>query len=683
MQVANLLASGRGFLRAIRKDLLIYGLSFKFIFLLFSPALALDPSLLKLPLEDLMKIEVTSAAKRPQKMSEIASAVYVLTPEDILQGFDNQLPDLLRDVPGVHVARITSSDWAISIRGFNDRFSNKLLVMMDGRTLYTPLFSGVFWERQDYILDDLARIEVIRGPGASLWGSNAVNGIINILTKSAWETQGFLAKAVGGEEESLAALRYGNHNDKLAYRVYLKAREIDSQVDEKGHNTHDDWRTLQAGFRLDTSPENDYRFRLSGDAYTMTTGIMYKFPYKAPIIDDGYGSGYNVLAKLEKRGDPVSWHLQAYYDHSRAVSYPLLNWSLDIYDLEYQLNFDSDRHKWSFGLGYRLYVTDIKNTELYIYDPSETKTYVFNAFLQDEIYLSPHVGLILGSKFEYHEDTGLEVQPTARVFWQPNPKTTLWAAVSRAVRIPSKGELDIILNVWLPPEENIFLPLKEGSFPILLHIEGNDDLDAEKLVAFEAGIRSNLKKQLYLDLSLFLNLYSDLIGVGAPKEEPVFVPDPVPHFYAFLQDSNFMDGESYGLELALNADPTENLRFKLSYTYLKLFLHADTPSIWFGEELEKQWPRHILSFRMFYRLSDSFYFNSRLRYVSEVSSYHIPSYWATDVALFWKPCSDLEISFTGQNIFDPRHPEFGQRYALSTPVHEVERAFFLKFTWHK
>ncbi len=654
-----------------------YGvLSCLFVLIFSSHAFALNPSLLKLSLEDLMKIEVTSATKRPQKMGEIASAVYVLTPEDILQGFDNQLPDLLRDVPGVHVARITSSDWAISIRGFNDRFANKLLVMMDGRTLYTPLFSGVFWERQDYILDDLARIEVIRGPGASLWGSNAVNGIINILTKSAWETQGFLAKVVAGKEESSAALRYGSHCDQLAYRLYLKAREVGSQVDTEGHNTHDDWRTLQTGFRLDTAPQKNYRLRLSSDIYTMTTGIMYNSP-NYPIIDDGYGFGFNILAKLEKKNDFGSWFLQGYYDHSGAASYPLLNWSLDIYDLEYQLNINKIHHKLSLGLGYRLYVTDIKNTDAYLFKPSNSKTYIFNIFLQDEIYIRSNLGLILGSKFEYHEDTGLEIQPTARVFWQPHTNTTLWAALSRAVRIPSKGELDTILYIWLPTEEG------NSYLPTLIRIEGNKKLKPEKLVALEGGIRTNFKKQVYIDLSVFLNLYSDLIAVKVPQTEPLLIPDPIPHFYTSTKDTNLMDGESYGLELALNADITENIRFKASYTYLKLFLHTNNPTLWLGEELEKQWPRHILSFRTFYRIKDSFYFNTRLRYVSSLSSYHVPSYWATDISILWKLNPSLEVSFGGQNIFDPRHPEFGQGYVLKTPLHEVKRNFFFKVTWRK
>ncbi len=641
-----------------------------------APVLALNPSLLKLSLEDLMKIEVTSATKRPQKMGEIASAIYVLTPEDILQGFDNQLPDLLRDVPGVHVARITSSDWAISIRGFNDRFANKLLVMMDGRTLYTPLFSGVFWERQDYILDDLARIEVIRGPGASLWGSNAVNGIINILTKSAWETQGLLTKVVGGKKESLAALRYGSHYGNFAYRLYLKARETDSQVDTIGHDTHDDWRTLQAGFRLDTAPEKNYRFRLSSDVYAMTTGIMYHAP-DYPIIDDGYGFGFNILTKLEKKGEKRSWFLQGYYDHSSAASYPLLNWILDIYDLEYQLNLDKRSQKLSFGLGYRLYVTDIDNTESYLFVPAKSKTYIFNFFFQDEIYFNTNLGLILGSKFEYHEDTGLEIQPTARIFWQPDPKTTLWAAISRAVRIPSKGELDAILNIWLPPEKG------KNNFPTLLRIEGDDDLNPEKLIAFEAGIRANVKKKFYVDLSGFIHLYSDLIGVRTPEKEPVFFSTPIPHYYAITRDVNFMDGESYGMEFAFNADLNENVRFKLSYTYLKLFLHVNKPSLWLGEELEKQWPRHILSFRVFYHVKDSFCLRSRFRYVSKLSSYHVPSYLATDLAFIWKLSPNFELSFGGQNIFDPRHPEFGQGYVLKTPLHEIERNFFIKFTWHK
>ncbi len=635
--------------------------------------------LLNLDLEQLMEMEVTSAARHPQKFRDAPSAIYLITAEDLHRSFDNQLPELLRGVPGVHVARVTSSDWAISIRGFNDRFANKLLVLMDGRTLYTPLFSGVFWERQDTVIEDLDRIEIIRGPGASLWGANAVNGVINFVTKSAWETQGWLSSVVVGTEESEATLRYGGmHEDDLAYRVYVKVKEVGSLKVAHDGSAHDDWRMGQTGFRLDWNVSEHRKIRLSGDAYTQTASVLQSqqdlTSHDTFKPTDGYGFGANIVFKIEEELKDRGWYFQAYYDTARATGYPLLNWDLDIIDAEFLHHLSRNHHEWTWGLGYRLYISDVKRSATYAYDPAHSKTYVLNAFIQDELdFRDGTLKFIWGSKFEYNEDVGLEVQPTARFLWKLTHNQTLWAAVSRAVRTPSKGELDAVIDLLFPPSS-------DSDLPFVLHLEGNKDLDSEKLIAFELGYRYNHAKKVSLDVATFFNLYDDLVAFPVP-ETPEFRSSPVPHLYATTKAENLMDGEAYGLEASLRLNPASRFFFLFNYTYLKLFLHSDKPTVWLGEELEDQWPKHLFSFVGCYTVLPNLHVDFRVNYTSKLKSFGVPSYLGADVKLHWYFNKNLELSLVAQNIFDSEHPEFGQTYALRTPLREVQRAAFLKLIW--
>ncbi len=657
-------------------------LNFLFLCLCFSSVLwagEIPEELLKLDLEELLQIEVTSAARHPQKFRDAPSAIYLITAEDLHRSFDNELPELLRGVPGVHVARVTSSDWAISIRGFNDRFANKLLVLIDGRTLYTPLFSGVFWERQDTVIEDLDRIEIIRGPGASLWGANAVNGVINIVSKSAWETQGWLTSIVVGSEESQATLRYGGRKgQEVAYRLYVKAKEVGSLKIAHDGSAHDDWRMAQTGFRLDWNLSEDRRVRLSGDTYTQTASVLQSRqslnpPYEIFRPTDGYGFGANLMLKIEEESQDSGWSFKTYYDTARASGFPLLNWNLDIIDAEFLRYFRRSNHEWTWGLGYRLYIADIKNSDTYAYDPSHSKTYVFNTFLQDEINFKEGIfRLILGSKFEYDEEVGLEIQPTVRFLWKISSFQTFWAAISRAVRTPSRGEMDAIIDLLIP---------QTSGPPLLIRLKGNKDLDAEELIAFEIGYRHNFSNLVSLDLATFFNFYDDLIALPVPQDAPVLKTSPAPYLFTQTEAENLMDGETYGLELSLRSTPFSNLFLSLNYTYLKLFLHSKRPTLWLGEELEEQWPRHLLSFVSCYTFSPHFHVDFRLRYASKLPAYDVPSYWASDLKLHWYLNDRLEISLVGQNLFDPEHPEFGQAYALRTPLREVQRSVFLKIIW--
>ena len=643
------------------------------------PRAELSPDLLKMDLEELMEVEVTSAAKRPQKLSKAPAAIYVLNQNDIHRTPASSIPKLLRLVPGVHVGRITSSDWAISIRGFNDRFANKLLVLMDGRTLYTPIFSGVFWERQDTVLQDLDRIEVIRGPGASLWGANAVNGVINIISKSAWDTQGWLISPLIGDEESSLTLRYGGKiKDQAAYRWYLKAKEVSNLKDARDRNSPDDWRSIQGGFRMDWKLSGNKAFILQGDTYYQTTGVsqteqLLSPPYERIIEKDGFGSGANILAKLLARDkEGYGLLLQAYYDFAKAANFPLFNWDLHTIDFELQHSFKHTRHKFIWGGGYRLYIVKAKNTASYAFHPKNSKMFIFNGFVQDEINLTNNLFVTLGTKLEYHEETKFEFQPTLRLLWEINSKNIIWVAFSRAVRTPSIGEMDSMINTIT----------YDNKIPVVLQLQGNKNLDSEKLWSFELGFRTNINGKLSLDMTTFATEYDDLIAILYPDGLPRYETEPVPHLFLTTQADNVAKGETYGFEVASNFDLNKYSRFKISYTYLKIFLHEKKKTIWHGEELEKQWPRHILSVLWQTDIHPDVHLDFWFRYVDRISIFHVPSYLATDFQITWHINDHLDFSFTGENIFDPGHPEFAQDYLLKTPLRQVPRSFYGKLSWH-
>jgi len=657
------------------------GLVFLLLFIIFVPCnntwgKEINPHLLKLDLKELLEIEVTSASKYPQKISQIPAAVYVLTDEEIKQSFSNFLPELLRDVPGVFVGRITSSDWAISIRGFNDRFSNKLLVLMDGRTLYSPIYSGVYWERQDLILDDIERIEIIRGPGGSIWGANAVNGIINIITKNSWKTKGLLFKSSIGTEESILAFRYGNSFGNLAHRFYIKAREISSMKKYGNGQADDDWRSIQGGFRIDYNLNNNKNFRLSGDIYEGTYGVVqsyftFKPPYEIFSPKDGKGFGANILLRLDSKDEKSgkNWYIQGYYDTSSIWRFSLLNWKNNIWDLEFRYLFDYHSIRWNFGGGYRLYDIDIKGSKIYSFSRPNIKDYIFNIYLQSEFNINPKLKIILGGKYEYHENIGYNFQPTFRFLWSISNKTSLWGAISRAVRVPSKGEMYLKGNLFGSEVNHL---------PLFIGIIGNSHLDPEKLTAIEIGYRKIFDRSWIIDITNFIHFYDDLITIPFPKKVPEFHQNPWPHLYTYAKAQNLMDGKEYGLELSIKGQIHDKLSTKFAYTYSRLFLNSKEKTFWLGEELEKQWPRNILSWNNTYYINSHSYIKARLRYVDTIGSYKIPSYWAADLKYSYKSKKGITVSLIAENIFDNNHPEFGQLFAIRTPVREVERSIKLE-----
>ncbi|HSS44518.1 MAG TPA: TonB-dependent receptor, partial [Thermoanaerobaculia bacterium] len=394
----------------------------------------------KLSLEELFEMEVTSVSKKPEKLSETAAAVHVVTDEDIRRSAAPSIPEALRDIPGIEVARVDSRQYAITARGFNGTTANKLLVLMDGRSLYTPLYSGVFWDAQDTLMEDIARIEVIRGPGATVWGANAVNGVINIISKSAEETQGLLVTGGGGNEErAFTGVRYGGKLGADAYfRVYGKYFDRNDSVRPNGQDANDQFQMGQGGFRVDWKPRADQLFTLQSDVYDGSA--------EQPTAGDIDLKGGNLLGRWTRHFSANSdLQIQAYYDRTERNIPPIFGEKLDTLDLDVRHRFlPAGGHDVVWGFGYRHTNDKVNNSPALAFLPPNQTRQLATAFVQDEITLvESRLHLTLGSKIEHNDYTGFEYEPSGRLAWTPSKEQTIWAAISRAVRAPSRIDREL------------------------------------------------------------------------------------------------------------------------------------------------------------------------------------------------------------------------------------------------
>lgn len=646
-----------------------------------------------LSLEELMNITITSVSKKPQDISSAAAAVYVITQEDIKRSGARILPEVFRMVPGLSVAKVDSNKWAITSRGFNDRLSGKLLVLLDGRTLYTPLFSGVFWENQDILLDDIERIEVIRGPGATLYGANAVNGVINIITKNAKDSQGTSISAGGGsEEQGFGHIRYGgNIGDDTYYRLYTKYSKHDSQALRNGSQSQDDWKTYRSGFRFDIGASEDDQITVIGDAYYNDLSTVYNRsliiqPYnvKMPHKDQMWGT--NLLARWDHTiSETEDFTFQMFYDKNVRDLYVFKD-DRDIFDLEFQHHIQPiEKHDIIWGLGYR-FVGDSMDNRIATFSELERDDHVFNAFIQDEIALiEDELTLILGTKLEHNEYTGFEYQPNARLVWTPHEEHVFWGSVSRAVRIPSRAEQDgtITQATVLPNDPRNPLPI-----PSITSLGGTRNVTAEELTSYELGYRYIPNDWFNLDMTFFYNDYEKLLSASAGTATAEF-RDGLPFLSIPLIFNNNMDGETYGFEMAGNFQINPNWKVRSSYTFFDIHLHPTQPSfLQILEEFEHRSPHHQVSILSMYDITENIQFDVWARYVSELSNstqipainYNSPSYIALDLRIGWEPNENVEVVLGMQNLLDDRHPEMGETI-ISTVRSEVERSFYLMTTW--
>jgi iron complex outermembrane receptor protein len=635
-----------------------------------------NPDFASLSIEELMRIPVTSFSKHEERFSEVPGALYVITQDDIRRSGALSIPEALRMAPGVQVARVDAHTWAVSARGFNDVFANKLLVLQDGRSIYTPLFSGVFWDVQDTIMEDIDRIEVIRGPGGTLWGANAVNGVINIITRKAADTQGVLISAGGGSEElGFGGVRYGDKiNDQTHFRIYAKYFNRDASVLPTGEDADDRWQMGRGGFRLDWDASDRNLLTVQGDVYagwldqTFTT-LAPVFPYPTNTVADTVDvNGGNLLGRWTHTiSDDSSWSLQAYYDRTYrdAVIFHEGRDTLDV-DFQHRFRFGARNHI-IWGLGYR-YTHDRTADKFDVsMHPRERGSQLFGGFVQDEMAVIPErLTLTLGTKLEHNDFSGFEIQPSGRLMWTPSPEHTIWAAVSRAVRSPARTDHDIQLNQK---------PTVPG--PFVSSILGNDNFDSETLIAYELGYRVQVHKRLSLDLALFYNQYDDVRGLRIGG----LTNNPPPATIALLLD-NMLKGESYGGEIAGNFQLTDWWRWRASYSYLDLQLHAKAASVDPNTEhfIEGTSPHHQFSIASGIDFPAHLGLDWTVRYVDTLPAVNVPSYVTLDVRLSWRPRPNLELAVAGLNLLDNQHPEF-RPTSIRTQATEVQRSVYGKVTW--
>ena len=647
--------------------------------------------LIDLSLEELMEIEITSVSKKPERVADAAAAVFVITAEDIRRSGATNIPDLLRMVPGVHVGRIDANRWTVSARGFGQQYANKLLVLMDGRVLYTPLFSGTYWDVQNPLLEDIERIEVIRGPGATLWGANAVNGVINIITKQTEKTQGTLVSAgAGSRERAFGSLRQGGQiGESLFFKVYgsYRNREIETDVVSTEINSATDM--VQAGFRADWLPSGGpASFTLLGEIYRggvkgVVTGAKMTPPFSEVLRDETDLTGGFVLGRWEQ-DLPGSSLLtaQLYYDRSER-DYYFTREIRDTVDLDIQWRTPlGSRQELMVGGRYRFTRDAIRNSLDFSFTPDRRADHLVSAFVQDEITLvQDHLRLIVGTKVEHNDYTGFEIQPNGRLIWTPHPWQTLWGAVSRAVHTPSRVDHDVTILF------GNFPILVVGDEPLLLaqaNLVGDPRVDSEELIAYELGYRVQPVEWFSLDVALFYNRYENLRTFELELEEIALEPKDgawvidTPMIY-----DNKMDGETYGVEVVVQWRPIDAWRLQGAYTAMQIELEPDEDGLDFisagGEGLT---PYHQVSLRSFANLPWNLELDLWGRYVDELPSIGVDSYLTLDVRLGWRPLENLELSLVGRDLLEDRHPEqLSEMNSMNPEPVEIERSVYGKITW--
>ena len=590
-------------------------------------------------LEDLANVEISSVSKRPERLTSAAASVYVITREDIRRSGFTSIPDILSLAPNLSVARQDASQYAITARGFNSTTANKLLVMIDGRSSYTPLFSGVFWDVQDTLIEDIERIEVISGPGGTLWGANAVNGVINVITRSAADTAGALVSVAAGSGERNAGARWGGKlGENASFRVYAKGFERDHTKRANGASARDDFKNSQIGFRIDGGPVGN-SFTLQGDSYDGS--IDQVAPGRKQV------SGTNLLARWNRTLDDGStMQLQAFFDHTRREYPGQFAETLNTFDVEAQHSFTRGSHQVLWGGGYRGSRDSVGNSAQLAFLPARKTLGLANVFAQDTMALGERLRLTLGAKFEHNNYTGMEFQPNARLAWQLTEQSLLWGSLSRAVRTPSRLDREL------------FSP---GSPPFTV-IAGGPDFQSEKLTAFEIGYRAQPTQRLSYSVTAYRHKYDDLRSVEG------VLPSVI---------ANMMEGDTHGLELwgswqaadwwrisaGLNT-LHKNLRFKPGST--------DTRLQAAGNDAE-----HKVTLRSSMNLGPRGELDVNLRSVGALPNPAIPSHVALDLRFGWHVSRNVELSLTGFNLLDRSRPEFG---TLATRG-EVPRSFLVKVLW--
>jgi iron complex outermembrane receptor protein len=615
-----------------------------------------------LSLEELGNIEVTTASKGPVKLSQTAAAIFVITQEDIRRSGVRSLPEALRLAPGVDVAQIDSVKWAVGIRGFQSRLSRDLLVLIDGRSVYDPLFHGVYWEVQDTLLEDIDRIEVIRGPGGTIWGANAVNGVINIITKNAKDTRGTLVSAGGGSvNQGFLDFRQGGGNDNgFNYRIYGKGVDTGPEY-HPDHQQFDDWRRAQGGFRTDWDINADNSLTIQGDIYDGVAGEDVRITSLTPpsaqaVQKNAQLSGGNLLTRWQRKlkgGSDVQ--VQAYYDRVSRLQSNQAEYR-NTFDVDFVHHVPMRRNDFIYGVEARLSPASLPAiVPTYVFTPEERTDQLYTAYAQDSFSLVPDkLSLTAGAKLLHSSFVGFDVEPSARLLWTPTPRQTVWAAITRAVRTPSDIE-DTLQTTSLLSANPV------SANPVAYSVtRGNGTFTSETLIGYEAGYRSVLSKTFSLDLAAFYNSYDHLQSLepGTPFTEDIAGTQAL--IYPYF-NGNGIKGTTSGIEIAPDWKPTSWWRLQGSYSLLDMDLRTARGSldtITVRSDVGSS-PHHQARIQSFFDLSRNVELSLTFRYVGELPFYLVKGYETGDARIAWRPVQHVELAVVGQNLLQPHHAEFG------------------------
>jgi iron complex outermembrane recepter protein len=633
--------------------------------------------LTQVSIEDLMNTEVTSVSKKEQKLSQAATAIFVITKEDIRRSGATNIPDLLRMAPGLDVAQMNANTWAITARGFNSQFANSLLVLIDGRAVYTPLFGGASWDTLDVPLDDIDRIEVIRGPGGTVWGANAVNGVINVITKKAADTPG--VKVTGGagtHAQEFGTVQYGGKARDTGYRVFTDYQNNGHFVDLTGQNAADNWHLLHGGFRADTHLSDKDSLTMQGDIYAGSEGATIVHSQLSPPdnvnVEKLAGlSGGNILGRWDRIFSSQSdMELQIYFDRytrSGPESREVRN-TVDI-DFQHHLVWGA-RHDLVWGAGYRPSGDQTVGTIDQAFVPADSAGDLFNLFVQDQIVLKPNkVWLSVGAKLENAYFTGFDLLPTARLAWTPNLRHTFWAAISRASQTPSRRRegLHAVLAALPGPAEVLLL--------------GNPNAKSEHVIAYELGYRAEPNGRLSLDLATFFNTYSSLETI---EPQPAFFDTnsypPLLVHPAMLD--NKMHGTTEGVEVSVQWKISNRWTLSPGYSFLEMHLHTsassgDTISV---ADAQGSNPGHQAQLRSHVEMSRGFAWDANAYFVGHLPAQFVPSYMRLDTQLRWPLTERLELVLVGQDLLKDHHLEFNDALAAVNSS-QVKRSAYAKLSW--
>jgi len=656
-------------LQAFLRVMLISSL-FKILFFIFNPISGFanispeisreQKEILRMDLIQLIQMDVvvTSVSKKPQQLHKTASAIFVITQKDIRRTGAVNLMEALRIAPGVQVAKVSQNTYAISVRGFNSRSgADKLLVLIDGRSIYSIGDGGTFWIGQDVVLEDVDRIEVIRGPGAALWGSNAVNGVINIMTKNSIHTQGnLLAGGIGSEEKGFVTYRYGNKLENgMSYRIYGKYRDRDDGEKTDGSRAFDEKQMSQIGFRTDWQKNEKDHFTFQGDMYYLDSELdtpsifVSTSQANAALLSGLVQKGANFLTRWSRILDKDSaFKFQFYYDRVTRDAGEIINNTNQKADLDFQYDIKiGEKHGISLGLNYRYQDYNYDGNVLLI---ETERSSLLGFFVHDEFTLVPDKwSFIIGTQIEHNEFSGIEFQPNIRTLWTPHPKHSFWAAVSRALKIPDPRNRDTILNIF------------STGTNVLVQEQKAPDVDSEILLAYEAGYKFKQNTKFSFDVAAFYFDYNDLITLESRSN---FVENGITIIP--LQLTNNLNRSIYGIELTGQWNVLDNWQLAGSYS----FAHMNI-------EQSQREPEHRIALRSYLDLPHQLQFDASYFYVSRYFSKDIPHYHRLDLRLGWSPSKNLDLSLVGQNLTDARHLELTEALEANS---ETQRSFYVKAT---